>query len=53
MFEIHFKDLRSGKMLPDVIPYTYYGVAWANDSEHFFYTIVNDQIRPFKLQRCA
>lgn len=35
----------------DTIPYIYYGIAWANDSQHIFYSIVDDAVRPFKLQR--
>ncbi|RPI23733.1 MAG: S9 family peptidase, partial [Actinobacteria bacterium] len=42
-----------GEDLPDEIPDTYYGSAWAADSEHFFYTVVKDDgtMRPWQVWR--
>lgn len=37
-YDLRFKDLASGKMLPDVIKNTTGSIAWAKDSETFFYT---------------
>jgi oligopeptidase B len=35
----------------DVLEDVYYGFAWANDSKHFFYTRVDDAMRPWQLWR--
>jgi len=37
-YDLRFKDLVSGKMLPDVIKNTTGSIAWAKDSQTFFYT---------------
>ncbi|HEX9658973.1 MAG TPA: hypothetical protein VGA18_01695, partial [Rhodothermales bacterium] len=50
-YTLHVKDLRTGRLLPDAIPKTYYGVVWANDGKHLFYTVLNDAKRPFKAYR--
>ncbi|MBC8346268.1 MAG: S9 family peptidase [Candidatus Marinimicrobia bacterium] len=40
-YEIHFKDLKTGKVLKQTIENTTGGVAWANDNETVFYTSKN------------
>ncbi len=35
----------------DVVEDVHYGFAWARDSRHFFYTRVDDAMRPFQLWR--
>lgn len=37
--------------LDDVLDDVYYGFAWASDSRHFFYTRVDDAMRPWQLWR--
>ncbi len=37
--------------LDDELVDVYYGFAWANDSRHFFYTRVDDAMRPWQLWR--
>ncbi|MHB1251611.1 MAG: S9 family peptidase [Acidimicrobiales bacterium] len=37
--------------VPDELRDVYYGFAWANDSRHFFYTRVDDAMRPWQLWR--
>ncbi len=37
--------------LDDVLEDVYYGFAWASDSRHFFYTRVDDAMRPWQLWR--
>jgi hypothetical protein len=39
VFELRFRDLRTGTDLPDSIPRSYYGGAWSADSRWFFYTV--------------
>jgi len=36
---------------PEIVPGTYYGLAWANDSATVFYTRVDEAMRPFQLWR--
>lgn len=47
------KELSTGRLLPDSIPRTYYGLVWANDNQHLFYTVLNDAKRPFQAYRHA
>ena len=51
VFTVRFRDLLTGKDLADEIEGAYYGLAWANDEEHVFYTTVNDSMRPWRLHR--
>ena len=37
--------------VPDELSDVYYGFAWANDSRHFFYTRVDEAMRPWQLWR--
>lgn len=48
-FTLQFKDLKTGKMLPDTIEKTYYSAAWGNDNATIFYTTVDEANRPFRL----
>jgi oligopeptidase B len=50
-FTLRFKDLTAGDMLPDEIPGTYYGCAWAADGSHVFYVTVDEAWRPFRVWR--
>lgn len=45
------KDLNTSELLSDEIPNTYYSLEWANDSKTFFYTILDDAHRPYKVLR--
>jgi oligopeptidase B len=51
VFELRFRDLRTGEDLPDRIPRTYYGGAWSADSAWFFYTVHDDTYRPWQVWR--
>ena len=37
-YNIHFKDLKTGEMLPDILENTTGGGVWANDNKTVFYT---------------
>jgi oligopeptidase B len=50
-YTIHVKDLKTGKLLADAIPNTYYSLEWANDNATFFYTVLDAAKRPFKVYR--
>jgi oligopeptidase B len=50
-FELKFKDLESGELLPDRISNTTYSGSWANDSQTFYYTTQDQAKRPYRLHR--
>jgi oligopeptidase B len=50
-YELRFRDLRTGKDLPDVVPDVYYGLAWANDNRTCFYTRPDAAMRPWQIWR--
>lgn len=50
--EVHvlrLKDLTTGEVLADEIPGTSYGLAWAADSGSFFYTTLDETMRPWRV----
>jgi oligopeptidase B len=50
-YTVHVKDLATGKLLVDEIPNTYYSLEWGNDNATFFYTVLDEAKRPFKVFR--
>jgi oligopeptidase B len=48
--ELRFRDLTADRDLPDEVPNTYYGLAWADDST-VFYVRPDDALRPFQVWR--
>ncbi|PID59788.1 MAG: oligopeptidase B [Ignavibacteriae bacterium] len=42
-YTIYCKDLRTGKLLPDVISVTNGGTVWANNGKSFYYTTKDEQ----------
>ncbi len=51
VYTLHVKDLRTGGLLLDEIPGTYYSVEWANDNRTLFYTVLDEARRPYKAYR--
>ena len=45
------RPLANQEPLADELDDVYYGFAWASDSRHFFYTRVDDAMRPWQLWR--
>jgi oligopeptidase B len=50
-YALRFRDLDTGTDLDDLVEGTYYGLAWAADNAHVFYTKVDDAMRPYQLWR--
>ncbi len=48
-FLLRVKDLKTGQLLSDQIRSTYYTLAWANDSQTFFYTVFDATHRPHQV----
>jgi oligopeptidase B len=51
VYELRFRNLTTGEDLPDVVPGTYYGSAWAADDRTFFYVKPDASMRPYQLWR--
>ena len=50
-YTIRFKDLKTGKLLPDVISNTTGGVVWGNDNKTVFYSKNDAALRSFQIYR--
>lgn len=50
-YTIYVKDLAAGALLPDRIANTYYTLEWANDNRTFFYTVLDEAHRPYRVFR--
>ena len=50
-YSIYIKDLNTGHLLPEEIHKTYYALEWASDSQSFFYNVINEVTRPYKIFR--
>ncbi|HEX9968550.1 MAG TPA: S9 family peptidase, partial [Acidimicrobiales bacterium] len=50
-YALRFRDLDTGADLDDTVEGTYYGLAWAADNSHVFYTKVDEAMRPYQLWR--
>ncbi|MBZ5738689.1 prolyl oligopeptidase family serine peptidase [Nocardioides mangrovi] len=51
VYELRFRDLRTGLDLEEVVPRSYYSGAWSADSAWFFYTVHDDAYRPHQVWR--
>ncbi len=51
LYELRIRDLATGQDHAERIPRTYYGAAWAADSRHLFYTVVDHVYRPHQVWR--
>ncbi|HEX6445020.1 MAG TPA: S9 family peptidase [Streptosporangiales bacterium] len=50
-YTLRFRDLGTGRDLPDEIVGVYYGGAWSLDGSTFFYTTLDDAMRPYRAWR--
>ena len=48
-YTIRFKNLKTGELLPDLIPNTTGGAVWANDNKTVFYTVKDASLRSYKI----
>ncbi|HUU85409.1 MAG TPA: S9 family peptidase [Phycisphaerae bacterium] len=51
MYTLRVKDLTTGRLLPDEIRDTYYGLEWGNDDRTLFYTTLDAAKRPYRVFR--
>jgi len=50
-YTIYFKNLITGELLPDRLKNTYYTCAWGNDNQTFYYVILDENLRPYRIYR--
>jgi len=50
-FTLYIKNLETGTLFDERISNTGYSLAWANDNKTLFYTLLDEQKRPYKLYR--
>ena len=50
-FTLRVKDLRTGELLADEVPDTFYGSAWSADGRVLFYLTVDEAWRPYRVLR--
>jgi oligopeptidase B len=50
-YDIYFKNLQTGELLPEILHNTSGYVVWANDNKTVFYTIKDETLRPHKLMK--
>ncbi|HEY4315508.1 MAG TPA: oligopeptidase B, partial [Actinomycetes bacterium] len=50
VYTLRVRDLRTGRDLPDTVPGTYYGLAWAADGASLLYTTLDDAYRPDRVR---
>ncbi|GHA76565.1 S9 family peptidase [Pontibacter akesuensis] len=48
-YTLRFKNLQTGKLLPDEIPNTTGSAVWANDNKTVYYTMKDPALRSFKI----
>ena len=51
MYTIRIKDLRTGELLSESIPGTYYSLEWANDNSAIYYDVLDENHRPVKIYK--
>jgi oligopeptidase B len=51
IFTIRVKDLRTGSLLSEEIPNASYSIEWASDNRTFFYTTLDEMLRPYRVYR--
>ncbi|NJK35015.1 MAG: S9 family peptidase [Oscillatoriales cyanobacterium SM2_2_1] len=50
-YTIRFKNLVTGALFPEELPHTYYSSAWGNDNQTFYYAVLDDAQRPYRIYR--
>ncbi|WP_310485140.1 S9 family peptidase [Chamaesiphon sp. VAR_48_metabat_403] len=50
-YTLRIKNLATGELLPESIENTYYSLEWVNDNQTFYYTVLDENLRPYRLYR--
>ncbi len=51
VYTVFVKEIASGRVLPDRIPNTYYGLEWTNDNQSLVYVTLDEAKRPYRAWR--
>ncbi|MBK7093103.1 MAG: S9 family peptidase [bacterium] len=51
VYELHVKNLVTGELLPDRIQNVGTSIAWASDNATFFYDVIDETYRPYRVYR--
>jgi oligopeptidase B len=51
LYTLRVRDLETGTDLDDVIEGTYYGTAWCDDEDVFYYVLPDEAMRPYRVRR--
>jgi oligopeptidase B len=51
VYELRFRDLTTGRDLPDTVARSYYTGAWSSAGDQFFYAVHDAAYRPFEVRR--
>ena len=51
IYQLQFRDMRTGQDLTEMIERSYPGGAWASGSSHYFYLVPDDLNRPYQVWR--
>ena len=50
-YTLKIKNLETGELLPEQIENTFYSLEWVNDNCTFYYTVLDESLRPYRLYR--
>ncbi len=50
-YTLRIKNLATGELLAEEIANTYYSLEWVNDNRTFYYTVLDENLRPYRLYR--
>jgi oligopeptidase B len=50
-YTIRIVNLETGELLPEAIKNTFYSLEWVNDNQTFYYTVLDENLRPYRLYR--
>jgi len=50
IYKIYIKDLKTDSLKEEVLESAYSSISWFNDSEHFCYNVLNEQLRPYEVR---
>jgi oligopeptidase B len=50
-YTLRIKNLETGELLLEEIKNTFYSLEWVNDNRTFYYTVLDENLRPYRLYR--
>jgi oligopeptidase B len=50
-YTVRIKNLETGELLLEEIKNTFYSLEWVNDNRTFYYTVLDENLRPYRLYR--